>query len=526
MKQYKIYYFVAFFSLFFLATGCSKKFDEYTPNNNQPTSVPAYLILRSVLNDMFDAPSGDNDKWSQYTLSSYTYYGDNRYWEGSADLDYGTLNNIVAMEKEAAKASGEDNPYSALAKFFKAYFFIKMSLKVGDIPMSEALLGLENQTPKYDSQKDVFKQSLQMLEDANTQLSSLIDAANTSLLGDFYFQERISNPESPLEALKSWQKVVNTYRLRVLIHLSKHADDPELNVKQQFSDILSNPSKYPIMESMDDNLQYVYNDAFNKYPNNRENFGFDALRQVVAATWLNTLASLHDLRAMRVAEPARSLGFADTDFRSFLGASNGEDLSTMGGKVETGYYSLIGRKRYYEGLTGENTFIISYPEMCLNIAEAINRGWVTGNAEDWYMKGVKASFSFYDIVDGDNTVTFQQGGGLGAYDNYTVNFSFADYFNQPAVKYAGDNATGLEQILTQKYLAMARNSGLEPYYQWRRTGVPEFATGSGVSPSGQIPLRFQYPASELATNAENYQAAIQSQYGGNDNISAKMWLIK
>ena len=142
------------------------------------------------------------------------------------------------------------------------------------------------------------------------------------------------------------------------------------------------------------------------------------------------------------------------------------------------------------------------------------------------MKGVKASFSFYGIVDGDNTVTFQQGGGLGSYVNYTVNFSFADYFNQPAVKYAGDNAAGLEQILTQKYLAMARNSGLEPYYQWRRTGIPEFATGSGVSPSGQIPLRFQYPSSELSTNADNYQAAIQSQYSGNDNIGAKMWLIQ
>ncbi|MDE3247907.1 MAG: SusD/RagB family nutrient-binding outer membrane lipoprotein, partial [Bacteroidota bacterium] len=381
--------------------------------------------------------------------------------------------------------------------------------------------------PKYDSQKDVFKQSLQLLEDANTQLTALINASNTSLLGDFYFQERISNASDPLTALKKWQKVVNTYKLRVLIELSKRADDnADLGVKQKFNDVLSNPSKYPIMTGMDDNLEYVYNAAFNKYPNNKENYGNDALRVVVAATWLNTLSSLNDLRAMKVADPARGLGFPDTDFRSFVGASNGEDVSTMGGKVVAGLYSPLGRKRYYDGLTGENTFIVGYPEMCLNIAEAINRGWVTGNADDWYQKGIKAMFGFYGVVDGDNTVSFLRTTAPGDYVNYTVNFKFSDYFNQPAVKYAGNNATGLAQILTQRYLTLARNSGLEGYYQWRRTGVPTFLTGPGVGNSGVIPLRYQYPAAELSTNKDNVTAAVQSQYGGKDDINAKVWLIK
>lgn len=339
--------------LVLIGTGCKKQFDEYTSNPNLPTSVPAYLLLRQVLNDMPVFPGDDEDKFCQYTLSSYTYYGTNEYWTGAADFNYGTLRNVVAMEKEAVKASGENNPYSALAKFFKAYFFVNMSLKVGDIPMSEALLGIENQTPKYDSQKDVFKQSLQLLEDANTQLAALIASSNTSLLGDFYFQERISNAKDPLSALKQWQKVVNTYKLRLLIHLSKHDTDADLNIKQKFADVMGNPTKYPIMTDLSDNLEYVYNANYNKYPNNKDNFGFDALRLCVAATWLNTLTSMNDLRAMKVADPARALGFSDTDFRSFVGASNGEDVSTMGGKVVAGLYSPIGRKRYYDGYTGE-----------------------------------------------------------------------------------------------------------------------------------------------------------------------------
>ena len=524
-------YTAVFFVIIILANSCQKKFDKYSVNNNQPTSVPAYLLLRQIENDMIVFPlgntcnTGDADKFCQYALSSYTYYCTNEYWTGAATLNYGTLRNVVAMENEAKKASGDNNPYSALAKVFKAFFFIKMTLLVGDLPMSEALKGLDNPTPKYDTQKDIFKQSLQLLEDANTQLASLITSANTSLLGDFYYQERISNPKTSLDALRQWQKVVNTFKLRVLINLSKKDVDPDLNVKQKFSDVLSNPAKYPIMSDMTDNLEYVYNTAFNKYPNNKDNYGNDALRLCLGGTWLNTLSSLNDLRAMKVADPARGLGYADTDFRSFVGASNGEDVSTMGGKVTAGLYSPIGRKRYYDGLTGENTFIIGYPEMCLTIAEAINRGWVTGNADDWYQKGIKAMFSFYGILDGANTVSFLRTTAPGDYVSYTVNFSYATYFNQTAVKYAGNNAAGLNQILTQRYLSLARNSGLEAYNQWRRTGVPVFSTGPGIGNSGVIPMRYQYPSTELSTNKVNNTAAVQSQYGGNDNINARMWVI-
>jgi len=284
-----------------IASSCTKTFEEYTQNPNQPTSVPAYLLLRQIENNVMVYPGGDEEKWSQYTLSTYTYYGTNEYWSGSANLDYNTLKNIAAMETEAAKSTPGVTPYSALAKFFKAYIFVNMSLKVGDLPMSEALKGLATPTPKYDSQKQIFIQSLQLLEDANTQLTSLIASSNTSLLGDFYFQERISGGVDALTALKKWQKVVNSFKLRVLIELSKKTADTDLNIKQKFADVYNNPAKYPIMTDLSDNWEYAYNPNYNYYPNNKGNYGFDALRLCVGSTWLNTLSSLNDLRAMTVA---------------------------------------------------------------------------------------------------------------------------------------------------------------------------------------------------------------------------------
>ena len=367
---------------------------------------------------------------------------------------------------------------------------------------------------------------MQLLEDANTELAALIASSNTSLLGDFYFLERITNAKDPLTALKQWQKVVNTFKLRVLINLSKKSADADLNIKQKFADVYNNPAKYPIMVDLTDNWEYQYNSTLNYYPNNKGNYGNDATRLCVAATWLNTLASLNDLRAMKVADPARGLGFPDTSYQSFVGGGNGEDMSTLGGKINAFLISPIGRKRYYDTYTGENTFLVGYPEMCLNIAEAINRGWIAGSANTWYQQGVKAMFAFYGVADGANTVSFLRGTAPGDYVSYNVNFSYANYFSQPSVAYAGDNANGLNQILTQRYLSLARNSGLEGYYQWRRTGVPTFSTGPGVGNSNVIPLRYQYPSSELATNAANNAAAVTSQYGGKDDINAKMWLIQ
>jgi hypothetical protein len=108
-----------------------------------------------------------------------------------------------------------------------------------------------------------------------------------------------------------------------------------------------------------------------------------------------------------------------------------------------------------------------------------------------------------------------------------VTFNYAEYFAQPAVKYAGDNATGLNQILTQKYLAYARNSGLQAYYQYRRTGVPVFSQGPGVGNSGIIPDRYQYPVNERSANEQNYNEALTRQFGAaGDDIFQPLWIVK
>jgi hypothetical protein len=94
------------------------------------------------------------------------------------------------------------------------------------------------------------------------------------------------------------------------------------------------------------------------------------------------------------------------------------------------------------------------------------------------------------------------------------------------VKYAG-GADGLKQIISQKYLSFYQNSGMEGYFNFRRTGFPNFTSnGPGTGNSGLIPKRYQYPTSERTNNNANCQAATARQVGGSDDINAEMWILK
>jgi Starch-binding associating with outer membrane len=487
-----------------LSFSACQDFDELAVNPNAPTTAPASLVFNGICNDInglySSAPWDDASQYAQYYCVNYEYYGNQNYgWTNSA-FTFGSLYNVQKMEEEAIKNGAKGvNPYAAIGKFMKAYLFTQMSLRLGDVPLSEALKATESVfKPKYDSQKAVFQQSLKWLEEANDNLATLISAADVSLSGDIYLNND----------LRKWQKVVNTFRLRLLVHLSKKETDADLTIKKQYSDILSNPTKYPVMTGMGDNLQFIYN-SINKYPTNPDNFGFDATRNNMAKTYVDVLKDLKDARLFVTCEPtdtALKLGKLRTDFDAYEGASTGEGLDVMSTKALKGQYSFINRKRYYAGYTSEPNILIGYVEMCFNNAEAINRAWATGNAEDWYNKGITASMKFYGADDATITA----------------------YLAQAKVKYSGNTAEGLTQILTQKYIGFFQNSGWEAFYNQRRTGIPTFLVGPANANAQRIPKRWQYPLSERVANKDNWEAAIKSQFdGGNtDDVNSNLWITK
>jgi hypothetical protein len=246
---------------------------------------------------------------AQFYLSTYDYYGTNNYDQGpftksTNNFEYTTvLQNISQMELEAKKgASTVVNPYAAVAKFLKAYYFNLMSQKFGDVPLSQSLNGDANFAPEYDTQKAVYIQILKWLEEANTDLAMIITTGNPGcvginckgLSGDIYLGNDLGQ----------WQKIVNSFTLRVLVSLSKKEADTDLNIKQKFAAIVSDPAKYPVMSGLGDNVQFVFNAAYNPYPKNPTSLGRDGTRENVGSAFLNLTTSLNDPRTFIAATPA------------------------------------------------------------------------------------------------------------------------------------------------------------------------------------------------------------------------------
>src|SRR5699024_4334743 len=116
-----------------------------------------------------------------------------------------TLNNIPKMVKYAQSEQIKKS-YKALGHFADAFEFYELTMRVVDIPYSEALKGMSNGNykPAYDSQKKVFLGILNELEKANK-----LFAEGSNFEGDPVYGGDVNK----------WRKLVNTFELKVLINL-------------------------------------------------------------------------------------------------------------------------------------------------------------------------------------------------------------------------------------------------------------------------------------------------------------------
>lgn len=525
--------------LMLVLVGCEKKFEEYPANPNvagQQSNMPPSVLLNRILFEIHqgggvqDGQSGNVPEVPMYYLSrlnQYTtgltfphYGGSNRYdWTVSATT-YNQVKNIIEMEKFARRQGEENNAFLAIAKFLKAYNYIWMTERLGDIPMIESGLGMGNLEPSFDTQEEIYAQCLTWLEEANEEFAATMNAPAAEAVGldgDIFMNNDLSR----------WQKAVNAYKLRVLISLSKRADDtPDLRIQERFNEVLSDPSSYPIYTSNEDHMEFQYVPPNNRYPSN-ESFWLQLYPRetTVSSTILDITTGTEDPRTFIFATPADADiedGKDLDDFTAYRGTENGRPQTTLNNEATDGIYSHLNFLRYAadQNAVPENYIIIGYPEMCFNIAEAINRGWAGGDDQDWYMRGINASLDFFQIADGTELPISTPGGS----QHGSVNANVSNFLSHPDLVYKGGQ-DGLEQILKQKYVSMWQNSGWEPFYNYRRTGIPEFSVGSGTNSQGRVPLRWQYPIKEIENNGRNANEAIARQYGS-DDIFGIMWLLQ
>ncbi|MGY0425448.1 MAG: SusD/RagB family nutrient-binding outer membrane lipoprotein, partial [Polaribacter sp.] len=343
-----------------------------------PDLILTKLCIKAFKNVSLNATITSRELVNLDSNNDYQYYT----WNRNSFDDYSNLREVGLMKKEARRTN--QNEYLYLADFFEAYFIVKTTRIFGDIPYSEALkLTKGISRPKYDTQKQIFITVLDKLKKASLTLPS----SGVKFNGDIIYE---GNP------LK-WKKLINSFYLKVLMELSKHTNDTDLDIKNKFREVISNPAKFPLVENNQDSGQLKFLDiANNRFPlfnNNNLQTTF-----TMEKTFVDKMKRLKDPRLFEIAQKTPSgAGLNRDDFNAYDGVLGSGLLSDNQTESVNGNSSKI-NKDYYSNPINKSSFIISYAELNFILSEAIVRGWITGNAEQYYKKGIKSSFEYFGIL--------------------------------------------------------------------------------------------------------------------------------
>lgn len=478
------------------ASACSD-LEDLNKDPNNPTETHPQLLLTQLEWTAFREFLGTSPLYANKMLvqtdgeNSYQYYK----WD-RGDFSYTKMKDIQKMMEEAQKIN--ENSYIALGKFLRAYYFYNMTLRFGDIPYSEALKGESENVfaPVYDNQLDVIKGVLKELEEAHT----ILEDEAATIKGDIIYNGDTDK----------WQRLINSFRLKILLSLSHKENDTDLNVKNEFAAIFQNA---PLMRDNQDNAQLVYLDqSDNRYPEfNSSSFGSG---MYIDSTFIKRLQDHRDPRLFLFCtqtKEAKEAGKEIDDFTAYEGGDPAAPYGTVNEKATKGKVSKV-LERFYQDPTNEPSILLGYAELQFILSEASVRGWISGNATTYYNNGVKSSFKFYE--------TYAK--GLSAYVSEDIVESYlANPINDLSTKLGND--LKIEAIVLQKYFQSFFQGGWSPFYENLRTGYPQYRRTAGI----EIPYRWIYPQSEYNYNAENVSAAITRQFGnGNDKINQKTWWLK
>lgn len=480
MKNIK-YIIISLAAMMLLSVSCTQNFDEINDNPNFPTvdeANPA-LILPKVLfevgNEMTNSIAWGFGNIIAQLAATNNFTGTDRYqigtYEGTWNLFYRNLrdaNNLLALGE-----AQNNGIYQASALVARAWILANLTEMWGSVPYSEALQGKDDKfSPVYDDQMSIYQNILADLEKAATVASQ----GSNRAAGDILYNGDVAK----------WTNLANSLRIRYLMRLEKKWAEMGIDGAAMMQNIVINGK---IMTSNADNGAVKYLAGTNRWPKNTGRVGgFDEKR--MSQTIETALKSLNDPRMAVLFRPVDN---PDSD--EFVGVPNGlsEDAaSNFNGGANN--QSRLGFRFREEPATVE-MMIMSYSELMFILAEAAEKGYINGNAADYYNNGVIANMNYLGINDTDAYMT-QSGVTLGA-----------------------DN---LEKIATQKWLSLFL-VGNEAWYDYRRTGLPVLTPGPNAV-LNELPSRVLYPGGEQVLNASNYAAAVSAQ--GPDDITTKMWLLK
>ena len=512
----KIHIYLTVIGLFVGATSCDSGFEDVNKNPVlATTSDPAYLFS----NAQFSSALATFHYQSEIVQQINTpYTGVLEGGNHNIVFDPNSNANFNAMYIGTATGSGpvnllgtvlrltQDNPLRAniyqMSRIWKAYVFMVLVDTYGDVPYFDAAKGYSDgiNLPKYDDQKLIYDDILKELDEA----TKALDATKSIESGDLFYKGNIAQ----------WKKLGNSLLLRAAMRYTKV---DEAKAKTYVAKAID-PANGGVMTANTDNALIAFNSTFNS-PNANFFQGTERGNVYLGKPFVDYLKTTGDPRSRVIAvkyelpaNPIATAGKEDTDPANQQGAPYGYNESTIStepnfpGKSGSAFkYSQINRRTL--GKIDAPEFFVTYAQTQLLLAEAAQRGYITGDAKTYYETGVRAhmnQMAQYDVSAAIPTAS---------QDTYLTANPFA-------------TATALNQINTQYWIASFLN-GSEAWANFRRSGFPALTKNPypGADPSVKDFIRrLVYPVLEKSVNTANYNAAVARQ--GPDELGTHIFWDK
>ncbi|WP_018617754.1 SusD/RagB family nutrient-binding outer membrane lipoprotein [Spirosoma luteum] len=507
----KIHLILSLAVLLTVASSCDKGFDTLNVNPTAATALnPVFTFNNAMINTAYPASTLVFEEAivqqmfspNSGVLAGGNFNIDNRGPTGpNAAIWQGYYQNVVRYLVDVINQTKADparaNLYN-MTRIWKAYVFQVLTDSYGDIPYSQAGLGYINSNilPKYDTQESIYTDLIKEL----TEATAALDATKPTEAGEITYGGDIGK----------WKRAGNSLLLRVGMRLSKvNPTLAQSTAQKAFAG--------GIMQSNADNMAVLNNANYRNPVGNTLN-ATEAANYYLTRYFVNYLKANNDPRLMSIAvryvgaksgpeqTPARAIRDPAQQIGMPLGFDNGTipAQATKDGLASFYDYSQLDRNRL--GRFDVPTFLVTYGQTQLLLAEAAQRGWITGNAADFYNAGVTGHMAQLGLVDAGSAIA---PAAVTAY--------------LQANPYVA--AKGLEQINTQYWVASFLN-GPEAFANFRRSGFPALTPNPypGKEIKGNFINRLSYPDSEISVNTANRQEAVTRQ--GADNQDTRVWWDK
>lgn len=444
---------IAFLSMLAM-TGC-QKFLDINENPNAAEEPPINgLLANTTYTTAFNVfnVSDWTSYYTQYLASSSPGSDGDTYAEvdasGTWNALYNTMTDIYDMKKFAIEKGL--TAYVGIADILMALHLNTTSNVWGDIPYTEAFLGVSNITPVYNDQHAIYDTCLRLLDEG---IASLLASSDL---------ETVDGPSDFIHAgdKSAWIKTAHALKARMLNQVSKmQSYNPSAVLSETALAYTSN----------DDDAQVSIFSVRNPWAQVAVNNAGLVLNGWLSSYYVNATNGT----TYGVFDPRLPLTASITKYGDYRGTPNGKGRIGTGTEQEESYLPTDG---WYSS-TNSPLQIITYSECKFIAAEASLRSGDKASAYSAYLAGIRLNM-----------------------EKMGVNADSIDkYVNNPVVSVGSDNLT-LQLIFKEKYVACF----LSPVtwddmrrfdYQYKDFALPFNAV------INTFIRRMNYPTVELSTNA-------------------------